>query len=390
MKIWTKAIAAVLVIGLIALIAVLMQPAPVPVEVATITEGRFVVTVEDEGRTRARDPYIVASPISGRLLRSYLNEGDSVTQGQVVARVALTPQDNRTVAVESANLLSAEARLRAEQALLEEAQGALSATRRELERREELLQNRLISQEEVESYRQAVVATQARVTSGQAAVEAATADVESVRSRLRGSNIQVDAENSEIQEITAPVNGTVLRVMEESERVILAGTPLFEISNQDILEVVVDLLTQDAVRVDTGDQVSINGWGGDVPVEGVVRYIEPQAFTKISALGVEEQRVNVIIDLLNSPQNLGAGYRVEVAVNILDFDRVLLVPTSALFQDPEGWAVYVVEDDRVALRQISIGDRNRNFARVSYGLSEGEQVVLYPSNLIEEGVKVSY
>lgn len=389
MKKLTKVLVASGIAGVLVVLVLAMQPEPPRVDVASVDERDFIVTVEDQGRTRARDPYIVAAPISGRLLRSDLNEGDRVTQGQVIARLALSPQDSRTVAIESANLAAADAALRAEQALLLEARGVLSRSLRELERREELLKNRLISLEEVDSYRQALIGAQARVESSEASVGAARATVDSVKSRLLGSGIDPVTGDSEIQNVFAPASGTILKVLEESERVVQAGSPLLVISNEDRIEVVVDLLTQDAVRVESGDKVGIDGWGGDFTIDGLVRYVEPEAFTKFSALGVEEQRVNVVIDLLNAPQNLGAEYRVEVTIDVLEFSNVLTVPASALFQRANGWNVFAVQDNFVVLRQIEIGNRNREFARVISGLTVGDQVILYPTDLVEEGIEVS-
>lgn len=378
---------AVAIVFVIALV-VLLQPTPVQVEVASISQRPFVVTVADQGRTRARDPYIVAAPITGRLLRAQLEAGDRVQQGQVITQLALSPQDSRTVAIERANLAAADAGLRAQQAVLAEAQGVRARTMRELERREELIKNNAISREEVDSFRQALIAAEARIQSIEAAVVAARANVESVRSRLLGSGVSPDSEDVGIEQVLAPATGTILRVLEESERVVQAGTPLFEISNQDRIEVIVDLLTQDAVKVDGGDAVQITGWGGDYTINGTVRYIEPVAFTKFSALGVEEQRVNVIIDLENAPPNLAAEYRVEVAIIILEFDRVLTVPASSLFQRDGSWNVFVVQAQRVVLRPVEIANRNREYAQVLAGLQEGDTVILYPSDLIEEGTEV--
>ena len=378
---------AVTVVFLIALF-VLLQPSPIQVEVASISQRPFMVTVADQGRTRARDPYIVAAPITGRLLRTQHEAGDRVQQGQVITQIALSPQDSRTVAIEKANLVAADARLRAEQAVLAEAQGVHARTMRELERREELIKNNLISVEEVDSFRQALIAAEARMESVEAAVVAARANVESVKSRLLGSGGGQDSGDVGVEPVLAPADGTILRILEESERVVQAGTPLFEISNQDRMEVIVDLLTQDAVKVDAGDAVRITGWGGDDAIDGTVRYKEPVAFTKFSALGVEEQRVNVIIDLQNPPPNLAAEYRVEVAITILEFDSVLTVPASSLFQRDGSWNVFAVQAQQVVLRPVEIANRNREYAQVLAGLQEGDTVILYPSDLIEEGTEV--
>ncbi len=380
-----------MVLGVSAAVALifLLQPAPPTVEVSVIAKGPFVLTVEDQGRTRARKPFIVAAPISGKLLRTDLTEGDEVRQGETIGRIALSPQDQRTVAMEKANLAAAEAQLRAEVALSTEAEGLQARALRELERRRELVKNKLSSREEVESFQQAVITAAARVESSKAAVEAASANVESVKSRLLGSTHEEYVNTEEVIElIIAPSNGTVLNVLEESERVVLAGTPLFEISNEDNLEVVVDLLTQDAVKVTPGDEVLITGWGGEFTINGFVRFIEPAAFTKFSALGVEEQRVNVVIDLIDAPANLGAEYRVEVAIVIWESDQELTVPASALFQSQNGWNVFAVEDSKVVLRQVELGRRNRSAAQVFSGLNEGDLVISYPSDIIQEGLEV--
>jgi len=296
----------------------------------------------------------------------------------------------RKLAVEQANLAAAEAHLRAEQAILAETRGVLARAERELERRLELLKNSLASMEEVEAFQQAMITAEARMHSGQAAVEAARANMESVRSRLLGSNSADGDSQSNLQAILAPADGTILRVLEESERVVVSGTPIFEISNQDGIAVVVDLLTQDAVAVTPGDAVQITGWGGSDILNGSVRYIEPAAFTKFSALGVEEQRVNVIIDLLDSPANLGAEYRVEVTIVVSESPSELTVPASALFQRADGWNVFVVDGQQTALRAIEIGNRNKDYAQVVSGLVAGDIVIQYPSDLIEAGIKVSY
>lgn len=373
----------------IAALFFLLQPPPTLIEAAVVARQPFVLTIQDQGRTRAYNPFLVAAPITGRLLRVDLDEGDRVLQGQVIALIALQPQDQRTLAVEQANLVAAEARLRAEKANLDEAQGTLSRAQRELERRGELAKNRLTSVEEVETYQQIVYTAEARVQSLVAAVEASRADVDSVRSRLLGSSSLQDSSQSSIEEILSPTDGTILRVLEENERVVSAGTSLFEISNEDNIEVVVDLLTQDAVSVSPGDSVHITGWGGDFTINGRVRYIEPEAFTKVSALGVEEQRVNVIVDLVDAPDNLGSEYRVEVSVIVWESDDELVIPASALFQRSGSWNVFVVEKQEAKLQAIEIGYRNRSSAQVISGLAVGDTVIQYPSDLIEEGIKVS-
>lgn len=375
------------VVVVVAFMVFVLRPAPLTVDTGLIEARPFTVTVDEQGRTRARNPFTVAAPITGRLLRTTLDEGDSVKQGQVIARIALVPQDQRALAVSQANVTAAEARVAAVVASLQEARSSVLRVTRELERREELFKINLASAEETESYRQLLSAEQARVASGEATLRAARADLESARSVLLGSNTD-DAEG--IEEVLAPADGTIFRVLEENERVVQAGTPLFAISNQDSLEVVVDLLTQEAVLVDAGDAVLINGWGGDYTINAEVRFIEPEAFTKFSALGVEEQRVNVIADLLDAPSNIGAEYRVEVSIVIWQEDNVLTIPSSAIFQRADGWNTFVVADGEAELRSLLIGYREREYTQIIDGVEAGERVVLFPTDLIEQGTSVRF
>lgn len=382
---WVKAGFAIV---LVAVVIYLVLPEPVNVEVGSVELRPFFEAVESQGRTRARDPYLITAPIGGRLLRPGIDEGDAVMSGQVLAAIAPAPQDQRVTAYAEASLAAAEARLAVARASLQETRGNLERISRELQRREQLFREGLASAEETELHRQLEAAEEARLDSAQASVQAAEAEVESARAQLLGSD-SFEGETS-ILEIRAPVDGTVYAVMEENERVIQAGTPLMEISNQDQLEVVVDLLTQDAVNVEPGDTVYLSGWGGDQTIYGAVRNIEPEAFTKISALGVEEQRVNVIVELAERPPGLGAEYRVEAAIVTWQGNEVLTIPTSAIFQRSSGWHAFVVEDGVVELRPLAIGGRGRDYTRVQAGVQEGEQVVVYPSDLIDDGTAVRF
>jgi len=369
-------------------IVFVFRPQALEVEIATVERRPFAATVEDQGRTRGRKPFLVTSPIAGRLLRSEYIEGDRVSQGQVVARVALLPQDQRSLGISQANLAAAQARHSSSLAALDEFRSVLSQARVELERREELAKNNLASTEEVENHRQIVIVAEARVINAQASVEAAIADVASARSLLMGTDDSNDRSDQGIEEILAPTDGTIYKVLEENERVIQAGTALFEISNNDTLEVVVDMLTQDAVKVSAGNPIQLSGWGGDYTIEGVVRYVEPEAFTKISALGVEEQRVNIIADLENAPASLGAEYRLQAAIIFWQSDDELSIPSSAIFQRASGWNTFVITDGKVQLRSLEIGYRERDYTQVLSGVDAGETVILFPSELIAEGVRV--
>lgn len=385
---WLQLLTLVALVGL--LLFMLLRPSPISVDIAVIESRPFFEAVEAQGRTRGINPYLVTAPVGGRLLRTELDEGVFVRSGQVIARIAATPQDSRTLAYSRANLTAAQARHAAAQATLDEINSALQRAAQELSRREELFSNKLASAEEVEAYRQLLSAEQARQRSAMARLAAAAAEIDTARSFLLGVNSPGDGDDDSIVTVLAPVDGTIYQVFEENERVITPGTLLFEISNRDELEVVADILTQDAIAIEPGDTVYVSGWGGDRTINALVRKIEPEAFTKVSALGVEEQRVNVIIDLINPPPNLGAEYRVTTQIVTWQANEVLTIPSSAIFQRSNGWNTFVVENDTVQARAILIGARGREFTRIIGGVREGEQVILYPSDLISEGAVVSY
>lgn len=389
MKMIPRWLGAVFLLLLVAAVVFVLQPQAEQVEVGQVERRPFAETVEEQGRTRARRPFTVTAPIAGRLLRTDLDEGDKVSEGQVIARIAPTPQDQRTAAMAEANLATVQARFAAAEAALQEERTTLERNRSELARREQLAANNLTSVEEVQAFRQLVNAGESRVEAARANLQAARSEIDSARAFLIGVS-SITAETPEIIEVNSPSSGTVYQVFEDNERVIQAGEPLFEISNRDSLEIVVDLLTQDAVRVEPGDPVRVTGWGGDYTIDAVVQYIEPEAFTKVSALGVEEQRVNVIAELLNVPDNIGAEYRVEVAIITWQGQDVLTIPTSAIFQRSNGWNTFVVVDGETELRSLLIGSRGRDYTMVIDGVEEGDNVVVFPSDLINEGTRVTF
>lgn len=363
------------------------SPSSLPVEVATVEHRPLSVTVEEQGRTRARDPYTITAPLSGRLLRPLLEEGDRVERGQALVSIALAAENSRIQAVYQAEVSAAQARQNAARAALMEQRSAFDRAVGELERREALYLRQLIGLEERAYYQQLAEAAHARLLSAEAILEAAEAELESARARLMGLS---PGGGDVVEQVTSPADGTIYQIFERDERVVPAGTPLMSVSNNDQLEMVVDLLTQDAVRVVAGQPVLITGWGGDEVLHAVVRHVEPEAFTKVSALGVEEQRVNVIGDLLDAPPVLGAGYRINAAIVVWEQQDVLSLPSSALFQRAGRWQVFVVERGRARLRVIEPGHRGREFMEVLAGLEEGEQVVMYPSSLLEDGTRVRF
>jgi len=379
------------IVGIVALLVVAIYwlnsaSSGLRVETVVVAQRDLLITVQEQGRTRARLPYTITAPVNAYMQRTTLIEGHRVEQGQALVELSLLAEDNRAEASYRANLQAAEARQRVAQASLSEAQSTLTRAQNEAARRERLFLDRLIGSEELELYRQAVQAAESRQQSARSSLAAAQADIEGARARLMGS----DPEASEgMLTLTAPVSGTVLMVHERGDRAVSAGTPLFDISDGDAMELVVDLLTQDAVRVSPGDEILITGWGSTETLRGIVDYVEPQAFTKFSALGVEEQRVNVVGSLIQTNAALGAGYRIEAAIVVARHEQTLAVPTSALFRRDDQWHVFVVTEGRANLRAVQTGDRNREHAQVLDGLQAGDRVIIFLSDLVVDGVEVN-
>ena len=376
-------------VGLVAVIALYLltsSGAALEVETARVVRDTLQVTVSEEGRTRVREQYVVAAPVTGRLTRIPLDEGDAVREGTLVARIYPMPEDPRNVGIARAQIAAAEARRREAAARVEEAEGRAIQAEREAERSRRLVADSILSRQEGEQSELAAAAARQQVSAARSALRAADAEIAANRAALVGSSAQDDT--GPAVTVTAPSTGRVLRVLEESERVVQAGTPLVEIGDAGGIEVVVDVLSEDAVRITPGAPVLLEEWGGDRTLYGEVRLVEPAAFTEVSALGVEEQRVNVIVDVFDAPSTLGAGYRVEAQIVTWTGGGVLTVPTSALFQQDGSWTVFVVREGKAVRRTVGIGHRSAEAAEVLGGLAEGDEVILFPSDQIEEGVQV--
>jgi HlyD family secretion protein len=263
----------------------------------------------------------------------------------------------------------------------------------ELARARQLAERGNISASALDRAELQVRTARAAVASAQAELDVRTYQLETARARLitpREDGVASEADRCCVP-VRAPVNGRILRVLHESEGVVTAGTPLVEIGDPQDLEVVVELLSSDAVRVSDGAKVAIEAWGGGATLEGRVRRVEPYGFTKISALGIEEQRVNVIIDFVGDPegwQRLGHGFRVEVRIVVWQADDVISVPLGVLFRRGESWAVFVSDDGRARLREVTIGQRNGRVAQVLEGLEVGERIILHPSDKVEDGTRI--
>jgi HlyD family secretion protein len=373
------------------LLAVALWPATVAVDAVAVTRGPLVVTIDEEGMTRVRDRFVVSAPLAGRVLRIELEPGDAVTRGQVVARVrAEAPPllDARTRAEASAAVDSARAALGRARAEEQRARATLAQTERDLERIKQLARERVTSKQEVETREAEARVAQESVNAAEFAVRAAASDLQRAEARLAPSAPDV---SGRIVTITAPTSGVVLKRVRESESVVPAGEPLLELGDPRQLEIVADYLSTDAVRVKPAARAIIEQWGGDKTLDARVRRIEPAGFTKVSALGVEEQRGNIVLDFTNPAlawSSLGDAYRVEVRVVTWESPNVVKVPTSALFREGDTWAVYTVADGRAQRTAVEIGHQTGQEAEVTAGLTEGARVILHPGDTLHDGVRV--
>ena len=375
--------------AVVALLTMWLRPAPAQVDAAKAERGPMVVTVDGEGKTRVRDRYVVATPVGGQLRRITLKRGDAVERGQVVAQVEpppLAPLDPRQRAEAIARVNAAEDAKHELEQMVNRNQANYQQARRDLERCEILARSGDISRQELEKAQTAVTTSLREYEAARSKSETAAHEVEVARAALLAANQRSVA--SSVVKVHAPARGKVLRIIEESERVVAAGAPLVELSNPSKLEVVIELLSTDAVKVSPGARVLIEGWGGRETLDARVRLIEPSAFTKVSALGIEEQRVNVVADLVTPSTTLGDGYRVEGRIVIWQADNVLKVPISALFRRGESWSVFVIENGEAQLREVEIGQRTPFEVEIKSGLDESTKVIIHPSNEISDGSRV--
>lgn len=359
----------------------------VEVEAGDVTRERLEVHVVEEGRTRVRSRYVVAAPVTGRLARIVLQEGNQVIDGAPVAYIYPVREDPRTLKILKAQAAAAEARKAEAISRVNEAQARAEQADREARRTAALVESSAVSQTILERDLLAASTAEQQLASAEATLRAAEAELAAARAALSGAN--PDEGEGEPVVVNAPDAGRVLRVVEKNERIVQAGAPLIEIGDVGALEVVVDVLSEDAVRISEDDAARIDEWGGDGTLQGRVRMIEPDAFTEVSALGVEEQRVNVIVALDDAPAGLGSGYAVKASVVVWSGDDVLTVPTSALFRRNGEWQVFAIHDGAAELREVQIGHRSVEKAEVLSGLTEGESVILFPTDQIEDGVKVT-
>ncbi|MBL8325278.1 MAG: HlyD family efflux transporter periplasmic adaptor subunit [Rubrivivax sp.] len=419
---WTAAAAA----AAIALLAWAFAPRPIEVEAARAAVGRFELTVDEDGRTRLPDRYVVSAPLAGRLARITLREGDAVAAGDLLATLtpALAPMlDERSVREAQARVGTAEAALARAGVRIERARVGIEQARVELQRSEKLARDGFVAPTKLDADRLAQEAAQKEHDTAvqerhvaEHELEQARAVLTALRQPAAGAGTPGAAATARGFAVRAPVAGQVLRVVQPSEATVNAGAPLVELGDLARLEVLAELLTTDALRVAAGTRVRIERWGGLGVLEGRVRRIEPAAFTKVSALGVEEQRVNVLIELASPREQwraLGDGYRVGVRLVVLAEERALQVPASAVFPLPEAlaktadgaaggaaaiggagsaagtaMATFVIADGRARLTRVHLRARNGSMAWVAGGLADGARVIVYPNATVRDGVRV--
>ena len=395
-KIWKRGLTGIAASGALAAAAWLAWPQPVLVDLATATKSSMEVTVDDEARTRVRNVYTVSAPLAGKVLRTPREVGDEVRADQTVIAImqptAPAFHDPRTHEQLEAGLAAAESGVTAADADERRAEAALAYSQSELRRAQALFSKDGISRKDLDQ-------AQFNVDTNEAALASAKAQLQFRRNQrtatavgLRNpSSNTAAADSGSIIQIRTPVTGRVLKIEQQSEAVVQSGTPLIDIGDPKDLEINAELLSTDAVQIEPGATVHIDGWGGS-PIEGRVRLVEPSGFLKVSALGIEEQRVRTIIDFTGLPETwvrLGHDYRVIVHVVVWKGTNVLTVPIGSLFRANDNWAVFAVISGRARTTPVQIGHRNNQIAEVTAGLSEGDRVVLHPSDRVSDGTSVA-
>ncbi len=392
-------IAAVLLVA--GALAAAFWPKPTMVDMGAVTRGTMRLTIDEEGRTRVRNAYVVSTPVAGQLQRVRVQPGDPVERGNTIV-AHMRPSnpaalDVRTREQAFAAVNAAEAALRVARADLNAALAHRDLAQTELARTEQLVERGISTDAALDRARQTARVAEANVDTAKAAISMRVAEIANAQAQLIGFDdprlaAAIGTASNDIP-LHAPADGRILRVMQQSETSLPAGAPIMEIGNvESDLEVVVDLLSTDAVQVSIDDPVIIADWGGSGELTGNVIRVDPFGVTQFSALGVEEQRVNAVIAFTSPPEDyagLGHGFRVETRIIVWQSEDTLIVPASALFRSRGSWAVFVVENDIATLRTVEIGPNNGIEAQVISGLAEGDRVVLYPSSGLSEGMSVA-
>lgn len=366
---------------LLILIIIAFQPSPIPIQAVEVVRAPLQVTLEEEGYSEVCECFQVAAPISGTLHRIDLKEGASLKQGETLCTMSPPPLNPRERKELKERVLGGEQTMAAAKTQVNEIMESLGLARQNQTRYKNLLEAKAISQEKYDEQSTQVEVLEQQLQSAKLRANASEYELGALKAALYSPDNQ-------LLKIKAPISGTLLRLHEKSERVVQAGTPIATLGDNADMEIVVDVLSTDAVKVEPGQKMMIENWGGENSLEAVVDRIEPAAFTKISALGIEEKRVNVYAKLKKFESRLGDNFRVEVKIILWDGRDVLQIPQNALFRDNSGWAVFKVNDDKAEKTAVEIGKRSRFNAQVLEGLSEGDQVISHPPNDLEDGSPV--
>ncbi len=374
------------------------RPQPVDVDVVVIQRGPMMVTVDHEGRTRVKDRFVISAPLSGRLQRAVLKPGDPVVAGETAVAL-IEPTDPELLNPRA--LAQAEARVKAAQAALQQAEpnvqrmrSAWDLAKIELDRTSGLVPSGGAPRSQLDEATHREQAAREELHAAEFAKKVAEFELELAKAALLYSKPGDDLtgiDQGPRMAIRSPITGRVFRVIQESSKVVTPGEPLIELADPANIEIEVDVLSTDAVKIHPGTRMIVDHWGGDSILEARVRMVEPSAFTKVSALGIEEQRVNVIADFVDPPEKrstLGDGYRIEARLVVWESDDVLLVPAGALFREAGEWSVFALRNGKAELAQVKLGHRNDLHAEILGGLNAGDTVVVYPSDKVADGMRV--
>ena len=365
----------------------LFAPDPVVVELTTVTQGPLQVTVNNQGQVRVHDKFVVAAPVAAELQRIEWHDGDAIKRGQLVAVLSPLPMDARQREEASARLDAAKALAREAGTRAERAQTDMRFAISERSRVERLIRDNFVSPQAAEKAITAEKTSRAEYDAARSRQQAAIADIKAAEAALFASDSAAGGRTRQLQ-LVAPVDGYVLKVHERSSRTVNAGAPLVTVGDPSRYEIVIDVLSTDAVKIRPGNIVLLEGWGGGKVLRAKVRVIEPVAFTKVSALGVEEQRVNIIADPVDPLGPLGDGYRIEARIVIWAEDKVTKVAGSSLFRVGDAWHVFSVANGRAHERAVQVGQRNQDEAQILSGLDVGNTVIRFPSNQIADGARI--
>jgi HlyD family secretion protein len=379
---------------LLALLVVLFSPSPQLVDIANAVRGDMTVTVSSEGKTRVKEEYAITAPVGGRLLRVLLKAGDPVIASEtLIATIEPPPpqfNDVRSQAEIEAKVHAAESALAQAQVELERTKAQLAFAEADVVRYKDLAARGVTPARSMEQYTLEADVRRKALQIAQRAVDQKTSELQQTAASLMGPGGGHSADQQRPIEVRSPISGRVLNVLQESETVVQPGQVILTMGDPKQIEVMLEMLSEDAVKVHEGDGATLEGWGGS-PLHMRVRRVEPYGYTKISALGIEEQRVHVLLDFTDPTEkwvSLGHGYRVVGKIQIWDGKQVLKLPMGALFRDGARWAVYKVKDDRAHLAHVELGHLNETEAEVLAGVAEGDQVILHPSDRIGDGVPV--